>query len=641
MMLRDSKANLLTEALQGMRQIKYSGLERLWEEKILAKRNEEMRQSRRVSLWQYVLMFFMELGPVLLACVSFSVYAWENGTNIQASVIFTSLDLLGRISSSLALFPILQMFVVQAWTSCTRLEKYLSQADRQPIAKPGHLIAFERASVAWPKADDAGDRQTQQQPEHSMLRDISLEFPTGKLSVVTGKTGSGKSLLLAAVLGEVKLLSGSIYKPTPQPATDLVSDLIPDSEWIIPSLTAFVSQTPWIESGTLKENITYGLPFDESRYQKVLQACALAKDIEQLLDGEQTQVGPKGVTLSGGQRWRLALARALYSRAGIIILDDVLSAVDSHVGRVIVEEGLTGELAAGRTRILATHHPELVLPYASYLVRLREGILESAEDLTLSETVLSTQIDYRTATENKADAYLETETGSVGGLNGSKPNGTTSYTPKANRSGVDIRVGEDEEHELGRVKWKVYKAYYDASGAALYWTLGLGILLLLRLSGVAETWSLKEVSESASSESNHDPTRPNRPTASQSLSPQTFMGDIQSPSNGDSERQIIFWLGLYVLLHLLGGILRVAQCVASLTIGLKASQALFQQMTHAVLRAPLRWTDTIPSGRILNRFTSDMSSLEYGVSGQTLDFISSILQLLVIIGARCVYILCV
>ncbi|OIW35256.1 hypothetical protein CONLIGDRAFT_47777 [Coniochaeta ligniaria NRRL 30616] len=624
MMSRDSKANLLTEALQGMRQIKYSGLERLWEDRMLARRKEELDKYRTVSLWGCLLIFLVNLGPVLLACVTFSVYAWQNGTHIKASVIFTSLDLLNRVSGSLSLFPMLQMFALEAWTSCMRLDKYLSQADREQIAEPGAVASFEKATVAWPKAEDAdaGQPAAQPQEEHSMLRDISLEFPTGKLSVITGKTGSGKSLLLAAILGEVKLVSGSIHTPVPPPVAEPAPGFIPPSEWIIPSSVAFVSQTPWIESGTVKENITFGLPFDESRYNKVLHACALEKDIEHLVDGEQTQVGPKGVTLSGGQRWRLALARALYSRAGIVILDDVLSAVDSHVGRVIVDEGLTGELAKGRTRILATHHSDLVLPHASYLIKLRDGWLESAEEVSDSGISLLDHTESNTASE------APTEIGSNGDLTGSKTNGAASSTHAGNKPHGDA---QDEKHEAGRVKWRVYKAYYKASGAILYWTFGLGMLILARLAGVTETWALKELSETASSEGNSTSTLHHRPSASLD-SPQTYLGDNVGHRADDSNRQIVFWLGLYVVLHILGGVLQAGKMVASLTLGLRASQVLFQRMTHAVLRAPLRWTDTTPAGRILNRFTSDMSTIDARVSRETLDFISTILGLVVIIG---------
>lgn len=478
MKYRDGKAHLLTEALQGMRQIRYSALEQHWENKILASRNEELRQYWKVALWQCLVVFIVNLGPLLLASVTFFIYVWQNGTHIRASIIFTSLGLFDQLDEAVALLPLLQMYLLEAWTSAVRLEKYFNQTDKEPVSEPEHAIALDNATVAWPRIEDADIPQggaQEQREAHSMLRDATLDFPIGKFSVITGKTGSGKSLLLAALLGEVKLLSGTI-RMQPLPDFDDNAEVIPASEWIISPLTAFVSQTPWIEGGTVKENIIFGLPFVPDRYRKVLAACALEKDIELLVDGDETEVGPKGVTLSGGQRWRVALARALYSRAGILVLDDVLSAVDAHVGRLIVEEALTGELAQGRTRILATHHAELVLPHASYLVRLNSGEVESAERITPS--IIRTAVPSVPAAETSEDAQ-----------NGQVAPTATKKTKN-----------EEEQRESGRVKWKVYKAYYKASGGALPWLAGVAILLLGHFLTVARTWSLKELSQQAASE---------------------------------------------------------------------------------------------------------------------------------------------
>ena len=621
MRYRDAKAHLLTEALQGMRQIKYSALEQHWEDKILASRNEELKQYWRVALWQCVLIFIVNLGPLLLACVSFSVYVWENGSHIRASVIFTSLGLFDHLDEAVAFLPILQMYMVEAWTSCVRLEKYLTQADKDDIASPGERIALENATVSWPKIEDADGDSTEPRESHSMLKDISLEFPAGKLSVITGKTGSGKSLLLAAILGEVKLVSGTIRVPTPPTVPEDSPESIPASEWVIPSLTSFVSQTPWIESGTVKENIVFGLPFDEARYQKVLYACALERDVELLVDGDLTEVGPKGVTLSGGQRWRVALARAMYSRAGIIILDDVLSAVDAHVGRLIVDEALTGELARGRTRILATHHAELVLARASYLVRLQDGRLESADVLDASED------DTRDNTEAGSTLVSDTETNSELNADG-QPIEDVQQLKQKNKKTKDASDSE-EKRETGRVKWKVYKAYYDASGAATYWLFGIAVLIVARLLPVARTWALKELADRVSTEDALGPS-----TLARIVNSQVYFSKAEPLVTTDSDPQIVFWMGAYVVLYFLGSVTTVIRVLALLVVSLKAARTLFQRLTHSILRAPLRWTDTVPSGRILNRFTSDTFTVDKRLAPEIFSVIQNVFGLLIIIGTR-------
>ena len=188
----------------------------------------------------------------------------------------------------------------------------------------------------------------------------------------------GKSLMLASIIGESELLNGALNVPSPLSPSERCNHKATAENWILPSTIAFVAQIPWIENATIRQVILFGLPFDQARYQKTLWACALIQDIETLSDGDRTEIGPKGINLSGGQRWRITLARALYSRAGILILDDIFSAVDVHVGKWIFERALTGELSRGRTRILATHHAAMCSSKTAYMVQLSHGTVEHA-----------------------------------------------------------------------------------------------------------------------------------------------------------------------------------------------------------------------------------------------------------------------
>lgn len=154
-----------------------------------------------------------------------------------------------------------------------------------------------------------------------------------------------------------------------------------ESNWIIPKATAFVAQIPWIENATLRDNILFGLPFSASRYTTVLKACALSQDIAKMEDGDghdENRIPCHGVNLSGGQCSRLALARALYSQAEILVFDDIFSAADSHVGWNILEQALTGDLAKNRTRIVAMQHFKLCLSNVVYAILLGNGKVEYA-----------------------------------------------------------------------------------------------------------------------------------------------------------------------------------------------------------------------------------------------------------------------
>lgn len=274
---------------------------------------------------------------------------------------------------TLAVIPELTTDLIDAFISINRVDKYLASPEVSKSTSDAPNISFDNASFVWP-----ADKDKEEDDHRYALRNVTIAFPEKELSVVSGKTGTGKSLLLAAILGEVDLLSGTINVPRAPHTRDRRDHLANAGNWILPNAVAFVAQIPWIENASIKDNILFGLPCDDIRYKKVVEVCALKKDLDMLPDGENTEIGANGINLSGGQRWRVTFARALYSRAGILILDDIFSAVDSHVGRYIFENALTGELGVGRTRILVTHHVGLVKSKTKYVVELGDGVVENA-----------------------------------------------------------------------------------------------------------------------------------------------------------------------------------------------------------------------------------------------------------------------
>lgn len=656
MKYRDGKAHLLTEALQGMRQIKFSALEQHWEDKILKSREEELAQFWVVNLWMSLTALVLNLGPLLLSSVTLSVYAFTTEGGIRASVIFASLGLFDQLDEAIQYLPLIQVYMMEAWTSCVRIEKFLGQPEREPISTAHDHIAFENATVAWPKFEEVEGENAEPLEARSMLRDVTLDFPSRGLSIITGNTGSGKSLLLAAILGEVTLISGKVRTPPAQQSTENLEH-IADDDWIIPELTAFVPQTPWIETGTVRENILFGLPLNATRYAKVLAACALEKDLALLVDGDETEVGPKGVTLSGGQRWRVALARALYSRAGILVLDDVLSAVDAHVGKIIVDQALAGDLASGRTRILATHHAELCLPIASYLVRLHEGQLESAESLTPTLTkptpVLKSDASSHDTGPSSSDETTVSDQHSVSALT-TLDDSDGEQQDKKPDSEQKKKKENEEGREKGRVKWKVYKGYLSASNTVILW---LGALLLIfsgRIILVGRTWSLKELSGTDPGTSvagigarndigggyahglGHGQVYVQNPI----MHTPVFQQQQQQQQQASSHRSVAFWIGAYIILELVAVLCGIGRLLVFTAIGLRTARVLFRRMTHAILRAPLRWIDTVPSGRILNRFTSDIFTVDRRVASDLGSSLTSVLTVVTIIATRYVGIYC-
>lgn len=296
MKVRDEKMEVVSEALQGIRQIKFSALEPQWEKKI-----GEVRERELTCVWSAFTNDVMLIGcwitsPVLLAAVSLAVYATLHGT-LTPSVAFVSLGVFKALEVTLSVIPELTTDLVDAWVSVKRMDAYLQGAEISKITKEADEVTFDDASIAWPSDSQEED------PDRFVLRDINITFPKGELSIISGKTGSGKSLLLAAILGEIDILGGSISVPrAPAERHDAKAN---GGNWIIPGAIAFVAQIPWIENATVKENILFGLPYDKERYSKTVEVCALTKDMEMFSDGENTEIGANGINLSGGQKWRI------------------------------------------------------------------------------------------------------------------------------------------------------------------------------------------------------------------------------------------------------------------------------------------------------------------------------------------------
>jgi ABC-type multidrug transport system fused ATPase/permease subunit len=402
-----------------------------------------------------------------------AVYALLYG-QLTPSVAFTAIGVFASLEVTLSVIPELTTDLIDAYISIERIERYLNAPDISVNTHDAPNISFENASIAWPSDEEkeAGDQRY-------VLRNLDISFPENELSVVSGKTGTGKSLLLAAILGEVDVLSGKINVPCPPLTRERHDHLATKDNWIIPSSIAFVAQIPWIENASIRDNILFGLPYDDNRYNRVIEVCALRKDLDMLNDGENTEIGANGINLSGGQRWRVTFARALYSRAGILILDDIFSAVDAHVGRFIFENGLTGELGVGRTRILVTHHVALVKSKTKYVVELGDGTIENAgmvDDLEEAGTLA--QIVSHQESENEIQ---EDEDPTAVNSEESSDSETIEQLKKVNSKQSPTKFVEDETREQGRVKGAVYSAYLKASGGWPFWLLAIFAFSVLQV----------------------------------------------------------------------------------------------------------------------------------------------------------------
>ncbi|KAL7819928.1 P-loop containing nucleoside triphosphate hydrolase protein [Trichoderma gracile] len=606
MKLRDKRSAIITEALHGIRQIKFSAIEAQWTDKIEQVRERELQMLWKTRINNFYMAIASEFTPIVLTALSLATYSYINGT-LLPSVAFTAITLFMILEGIVEHIPLLLVTAINAKVSCDRIDKFFRNPDKKDNTHPGSAVAFNDATITFPSGSDdpAEDRFA--------LRKLNLEFPNNSLSVISGPTGSGKSLLLASILGEAEVLAGYIQVPKAPPPDQRYDSKATAANWIIPTAICFVSQIPWIENATIKDNVLFGLPFDPIRYDKVLQACALSQDLSLFEDGDETEVGAQGVTLSGGQKWRLTLARALYSRAGIMVIDDVFSALDAHVGKHVFANALLGELGKGRTRILVTHHTSLCLPRADYAVHLSStGLVEhagSVEELRRTG-VLEHIIEADDVEEVQRDADADPK----------RPNGvltSPSQDVVSKAAKPPKKLVEDEKREVGRVKTSVYVGYLKSFSGLPFWVLLILLFAVAQGLTLGRTYWIKIWSSSSEQTDN-----------SLSISTYRYKHTLQTQMFGSSEnyvnssrasvslqsdaetKSLLFYLGVYCLISTVSVLVSVSRLYCVYAGSLRASRRIFQGILRSVLRAPLRWLDTVPTGRILNRFTGDFTSMD-------------------------------
>ncbi|KAI0789892.1 P-loop containing nucleoside triphosphate hydrolase protein [Abortiporus biennis] len=593
---RDKRMNLVNELFQNIRFLKFYGWETRWTDKVRSAREHELKWRVKENVVSTLTSFIWIWIPSATALGTFLCYTLIAGQQLTVAKAFTSIALFSQLQEPMTTLPQEIFAWLHAYVSMKRIEGFLaepevedwastlkSQEGSSPSPTDGK-IGFENAVFEW----DIAPKDT---PSRFTLGPLNLEFPKGQMTLVSGPTGSGKSALLAALLGEMHCISGKVIfsKSGHQ--------------------VAYCAQNPWLEHATIRDNIIFGASFgyDETRYEAVVEACALLKDLEILDAGDMTaEIGEKGITLSGGQRARIALARALYSQASCIILDDPLAAVDMHTAQHLVKNVCAGDLVRGRTVILVTHHISLCLPIASYLVELSNGSvlrqgsipqLEARGQLTKviqAEDIPKEEPPVEATTEqniNQADVLT----------NG----GSVPVKPKK----ANGKLIEDEARAEGRVSMRTYLTYVRAAGIAS-WLMVIFLTIFIRGINIFNQVYLAKWGEAYE----------DRDT-SISIAIHWFWDRLPSP-NVDVKP----WLLIYLFISLAGALSVLAYIAVGYYASLKASRKLFISMLNSLAGAPSRFYDTTPIGRILNRFTSDISCVDGALLNSARAALSGVLN---------------
>jgi ABC-type multidrug transport system fused ATPase/permease subunit len=453
--------------------------------------------------------------------------------------------------------------------SLKRLDQYLNEEEEiddtsilnshVPASEPP---SFRTATLSWSK--DGADAPFQ-------LKDLDVTFSKGELNLIVGPIGSGKSSLLLGLLGEMRLVSGQFY--------------LPRDEGV-----AYVSQTAWLQNATIRDNILFGHEFDEERYWKVVHACALKLDLDLFEAGDRTEVGEKGITLSGGQKQRLALARAVYSPAQTLLLDDVLSALDVHVGKYIFQHCITGELLHGRTVILVTHHVNMAKKAARKIIVMESGKIVSEVHSVDSLANLGAEAQrLLRETEDEADDKLD---------EGAIPTKVDSTTQKPEKSG---KLVLEEERAVGRISRTTVFEYMSYFGSPVF-IAGLWLAVSLGQAGnILSNWWIARWSD-----------------AYNDLGPATNSG---------------FYLTGAALIAVAIAVFEGVDSTFYQLGGWTAAKKLHYKLVRGVFGSPISWFDVTPVGRIINRFAKDISSLDMRLLMWLMYVIDSSLQIVFRVGA--------
>ncbi|KAF4588529.1 hypothetical protein EYR40_010081 [Pleurotus pulmonarius] len=656
----------------GIKFIKFFAWEDRWIGRALEARSVEMKWLVKARINTIFFYLLWNCSPILISIISFLVYVAQ-GKELTISVAFTSIALFNLIRQPLNVIPTWIIQILQTMVALQRIATYLDEdevseqvsslkKDRSDPYLPGdddEGLGLANVTSKWNEVEEkeekgkgkdskitpngngtttpadevatiVGDTTGATAPEeeqldhHFELRDVTVMFPERHLTVVTGPTASGKTALLMTLLGEMTVLKGKIV---------MSKNLSKVDQHGLANGISYAAQMPWLRHQSIKDNILFGYPFDEERYNQVIECCALKPDLDVFEDGDATEIGARGVSLSGGQKARVALARAVYARTKYVLLDDPLSAVDSHTARFLFERLFQGPLLANRTVVLVTHHVELVLPGADYLVRMLDGRIDTQG--TVKELRAQGVLD-----DIAHDSAVEVHQEEEAVAKEVSPATDAPGNEAAGDSRKPRKLIQDEHRETGGVRWSVYHSYLKASSYWIWACLAL-LLLVHEALGVSEKiwisiWgaAYPKLAPSAFLYKSFYAPHHELPTDGQVPLHTYYSNPKGSPQwtttygFPSASEHPMFYVGIYAAIGIANALASVLSVIAQYTGALRASRILFKKLLETVVRATFRFHDTTPQGRMLNRFGKDIETIDMSLAGSLQSVNSSMATLI-------------
>ncbi|KAF2905534.1 hypothetical protein ILUMI_00648 [Ignelater luminosus] len=587
----DDRVKKMAEIISGIQVIKMYGWEKPFAGVVNIARAKEIKVVTWASYVRGIVVssaVFIERTILFITVIAYVLF----GNAITADKVFSMAQFFNLLQLSLAiLFPFAVSIGAETLISIKRLKEFLMLEEKQESIVERNIskgISLNNICASW-------------EPDTKFLSGVNVEIPVGALCAIIGPVGSGKSSLLQLLLGELKPQSGSI---------EICGDI------------SYSSQEAWLFASTVRKNILFGQKYDARHYKKIVKVCALERDFELFPYADKTLVGERGVSLSGGQKARINLARAVYRDADIYLMDDPLSAVDTHVGKHLFEECIVDYLKH-KTRILVTHQLQY-LKKADHIIVINNGKIETQG--TFSELSKS-EFDFAKMliAADESDATEEKSKNNESKI--SRQESVLSQQSQKSFAEIEQTIEEQTINEETSAKMgaSAYLEYAKAGGSAC--TLFLVAFLFIAgqvASNCTDLWVTFWTQQEASCHINYYyylQTRESLPdfislNKSESVDQNVYFYEHQSieavPRASGCEDSISVDLAIYVYTGL------ICTCIVALICrsiyyyrtAMNASRNLHNKMFISLLHAPMRFFDINPSGRILNRFSRDIGMID-------------------------------
>ncbi|KAI4348058.1 hypothetical protein L6164_008819 [Bauhinia variegata] len=573
MVAQDERLRASSEALLNMKVLKLYAWETHFKNAIESLRTEELKWLSAVQLQKAYNSFLFWSSPVLVSAATFGACYFLK-VPLHANNVFTFVATLRLVQDPIRTIPDVIGVVIQAKVAFTRIVKFLEAPEllSRNVKKKSFndilngSISIKSAAFSW--------EENESKPT---LRDTSLVVIPGQKVAICGEVGSGKSTLLAAILGEVPRTQGTIE---------------------VYGKFAYVSQTAWIQTGSIRDNILFGSAMVAKRYQETLERSSLMKDLELFPHGDLTEIGERGVNLSGGQKQRIQLARALYLNADIYLLDDPFSAVDAHTATDLFNEYVMEGLRR-KTVLLVTHQVDFLPAFDSVLLMSDGEILQAAPYHHLLSSSQEFQ-DLVSAHKETAGTERLVDVTFVQKHISSVKETRKAYVEKQFEASKGDQLIKEEERERGDTGFKPYLQYLNQNRGYIYFSVAaLNQLAFVIGQIVQNSWMAVNVD--------------------------------------DPHVNTLQLILVYLLFGIISTLFLLISRLAVVALGIQSSRSLFSQLLNSLFSAPMSFYDSTPLGRILSRVSADLSIVDLDVPfsllfavGATLNCSASLTVLAVI-----------